>query len=281
MIGNTVLYGATSGEAYLQRRRGRAFCGSQLRRDGGRRGRRRSRLRVHDQRHGGGAGQNRAQLRRRHERRSPTFSTLKRRFCAGTAAISAGVDLEPLFDAEDIARLKTSDPQACRLHRKPARQTSILDNWAQMLPHFVKVFPHEYKRVLRRPKRSRAQEAAAAALPTDRHSGRPRRSAIAPMAKDNRLSGVRARNPRAGQCSSASTTGSRFTRISRTQSCRRRPRAAWIAAFRSATPAARSTTSFRTGTTWSGKTAGAKRIRAAARHQQLPGVHGPHLPGSV
>jgi glutamate synthase (NADPH/NADH) large chain len=24
----------------------------------------------------------------------------------------------------------------------------VLDNWAEMLPKFIKVFPHEYKRVL-------------------------------------------------------------------------------------------------------------------------------------
>jgi glutamate synthase domain-containing protein 3 len=59
----------------------------------------------------------------------------------------AGVDLEPLFEREDIARLEA-------LLRKHVEYTGsaaarrILDNWASSLPHFVKVFPHEYKRVL-------------------------------------------------------------------------------------------------------------------------------------
>ena len=28
------------------------------------------------------------------------------------------------------------------------RATHVLDNWSSLLPKFVKVFPHEYKRVL-------------------------------------------------------------------------------------------------------------------------------------
>ena len=51
------------------RRRGREIRGAQQRRDGGCRGRRRSRLRVHDARPGGRARQDRAQLRGGHERR--------------------------------------------------------------------------------------------------------------------------------------------------------------------------------------------------------------------
>ena len=69
IAGNTILYGATGGELFLRGRVGRAVRRAQLRRDRGRRGRRRPRLRVHDRRHRGGARPDRAQLRRRHVRR--------------------------------------------------------------------------------------------------------------------------------------------------------------------------------------------------------------------
>ena len=60
IVGNTVLYGATSGEAFFPRRRRRALRGAAVRRDRGGRRHRRPRLRVHDRRHGGRAWQNRA-----------------------------------------------------------------------------------------------------------------------------------------------------------------------------------------------------------------------------
>ena len=69
IVGNTLLYGATGGEVYHQRPGRRAVRRPQQRRDGRGRGRRRSRLRVHDRRHRGRAGPHRPQLRRRHERR--------------------------------------------------------------------------------------------------------------------------------------------------------------------------------------------------------------------
>jgi glutamate synthase domain-containing protein 3 len=58
-----------------------------------------------------------------------------------------GVDLEPIFEREDTTRLE-------HLIRKHVEYTNsplgrrLLENWAGSLPHFVKVFPHEYKRVL-------------------------------------------------------------------------------------------------------------------------------------
>ena len=59
----------------------------------------------------------------------------------------ARVDLDPL-DAEDISLLQ----ELIRRHQAltgSARAQQILDNWDSLLPKFVKVFPHEYKRVLR------------------------------------------------------------------------------------------------------------------------------------
>ena len=55
-----------------------------------------------------------------------------------------------------------------------------------------------------------------------------------------------------------------------TRSCRRRARAAWIAAFRSATRAARWGTSSPTGTTWSTAAAGARRSTACTRPTTSP-----------
>ena len=52
IVGNTVLYGAIAGEAYLQRRRRRALRGAQLGRGRGGRRLRRSWLRIHDRRRG-------------------------------------------------------------------------------------------------------------------------------------------------------------------------------------------------------------------------------------
>jgi glutamate synthase domain-containing protein 3 len=59
----------------------------------------------------------------------------------------AAVDLEPIFEPEDVKLLEslmrkhvafTSSPLASR----------ILEGWPENLKHFVKVFPHEYKRIL-------------------------------------------------------------------------------------------------------------------------------------
>ena len=66
IAGNTVLYGALSGEAFFNGVAGEALRGAQLGRGHGGRGHRRPRLRIHDGRHGRGAGRHRPQLRRRH-----------------------------------------------------------------------------------------------------------------------------------------------------------------------------------------------------------------------
>ncbi|MBI4165055.1 MAG: glutamate synthase large subunit [Acidobacteria bacterium] len=72
---------------------------------------------------------------------------------AKTQCNRASVDLEPVTKAEEIEALRklivrhgeyTGSPQA----------KWILANWDEMLPRFVKVFPHEYKRVLGIPRAS-------------------------------------------------------------------------------------------------------------------------------
>jgi len=62
---------------------------------------------------------------------------------------TVGVDLDPLAD-EDIALLHGLISTHAELTQSP-RAKWILECWEQMLPSFVKVFPHEYKRVLARP----------------------------------------------------------------------------------------------------------------------------------
>jgi glutamate synthase (NADPH/NADH) large chain len=59
----------------------------------------------------------------------------------------AGVDLEPLIEPQEAAQVRT----LIERHQQATgsrRARWILDNWAEMQPRFVKVFPHEYKRVL-------------------------------------------------------------------------------------------------------------------------------------
>jgi glutamate synthase domain-containing protein 3 len=58
-----------------------------------------------------------------------------------------GVDLEPVADERDAAKLMELIAKHAELTGSP-RARWILDNWESLLPKFVKVFPHEYKRVL-------------------------------------------------------------------------------------------------------------------------------------
>jgi len=63
----------------------------------------------------------------------------------------AGVDLDPVFDPRDVRLLQSLIEQHADLTGSP-RARWILDNWYAMLPRFVKVFPHEFKRVLGAPR---------------------------------------------------------------------------------------------------------------------------------
>ena len=69
-----------------------------------------------------------------------------------------GVDLDPVVDNTDIQALHQLIARHVEATASP-RGKWILHNWAQMLPKFVKVFPHEYKRVM-----GIKRDAAAAAL---------------------------------------------------------------------------------------------------------------------
>jgi glutamate synthase domain-containing protein 3 len=60
---------------------------------------------------------------------------------------TASVDLEPLIDFQDVQTVRNLISRHSELTgSRRARQ--ILDNWSEMLPRFIKIFPHEYKRVL-------------------------------------------------------------------------------------------------------------------------------------
>ncbi|HZT36992.1 MAG TPA: glutamate synthase large subunit [Bryobacteraceae bacterium] len=59
----------------------------------------------------------------------------------------ASVDLEPLEDVQDIQLVRDLTARHLELTGSP-RAEWILENFDKMLPKFVKVFPHEYKRVL-------------------------------------------------------------------------------------------------------------------------------------
>jgi glutamate synthase domain-containing protein 3 len=57
------------------------------------------------------------------------------------------VDLEPVVDSKDIETLLQFITRHSEYTGSPQARW-ILDNWEATLPNFVKVFPHEYKRVL-------------------------------------------------------------------------------------------------------------------------------------
>jgi glutamate synthase domain-containing protein 3 len=58
----------------------------------------------------------------------------------------SSVDLDPVVDSEDVDLIQNLITRHAELTESP-RAKWILDNWELMLPKFVKVFPHEFKRV--------------------------------------------------------------------------------------------------------------------------------------
>jgi glutamate synthase domain-containing protein 3 len=73
---------------------------------------------------------------------------------------TASVDLGPVEDAEEIAALRGL---IARHHEVTGSQRAhwLLENWDAVLPQFIKVFPHEYKRVLGVPRQTAATKAPA------------------------------------------------------------------------------------------------------------------------
>jgi glutamate synthase domain-containing protein 3 len=145
LIGNVALYGATSGEAFFNGMAGERFA---VRNSG-------ARAVVE------GLGDHGCEYMTRGT--VVVLGKCGRNFAAGMSGgiayvldeqgdfaekrcNTAGVDLEPV-PAEDI------DPLYAIIHSHVEATASprgkwVLENWEGMLPKFVKVFPHEYKRVL-------------------------------------------------------------------------------------------------------------------------------------
>ncbi len=59
----------------------------------------------------------------------------------------ASVDLEPLIEAPDVKIVRDLITRHYEFTNS-SRARSILDNWPDMAPRFIKIFPHEFKRVL-------------------------------------------------------------------------------------------------------------------------------------
>jgi glutamate synthase (NADPH) large chain len=59
----------------------------------------------------------------------------------------AGVDLEPVLEQQDADQLRGLIVRHQQYTGSP-RAKWILENWVEVLPNFIKVYPHEYKRVL-------------------------------------------------------------------------------------------------------------------------------------
>ena len=68
------------------------------------------------------------------------------------------VDLEPIAAEEDEIALRTL-LEAHRQYTGSVNAARVLDNWSEMLPKFVKVMPRDYKRVLAERKQRQADAA--------------------------------------------------------------------------------------------------------------------------
>jgi glutamate synthase domain-containing protein 2/glutamate synthase domain-containing protein 1/glutamate synthase domain-containing protein 3 len=152
LIGNVVLYGATSGEAYFNGMAGERFA---VRNSGA--------TAVVE-----GVGDHGCEYMTRGM--VVVLGKAGRNFAAGMSGgiayvldekgdfaekrcNRAGVDLEPVIDTADIQLLRGLIAKHFEYTGSP-RAEWILDNWSVMLAKFVKVFPHEYKRVLGIPRQA-------------------------------------------------------------------------------------------------------------------------------
>jgi glutamate synthase domain-containing protein 3 len=71
------------------------------------------------------------------------------------------VDLEPVADAPDIERIRSLVSRHAEYTGSP-RAKRVLENFESLLPKFVKVFPHEYKRVMGIPRKPQTGQQAPA-----------------------------------------------------------------------------------------------------------------------
>jgi glutamate synthase domain-containing protein 2/glutamate synthase domain-containing protein 1/glutamate synthase domain-containing protein 3 len=82
----------------------------------------------------------------------------------GTRCNKAGVDLGPVSEADDMNALRNLIERHVEFTGSPRGQW-ILENWGDMLPKFIKVFPHEFKRVLGVARTKPAVQPAAVSAP--------------------------------------------------------------------------------------------------------------------
>ena len=146
LIGNVVLYGATSGEAFFSGVAGERFA---VRNSGA--------TAVVE-----GVGDHGCEYMTRGT--VIVLGQCGRNFAAGMSGGSAyvfdergdfaekrcnhaSVDLEPLVEADDLKLVRDLITRHAELTGS-RRGRWILDNWAELQPRFLKIFPHELKRVL-------------------------------------------------------------------------------------------------------------------------------------
>jgi len=145
IIGNTVLYGATSGEVYINGIAGERFC---VRNSGA--------VAVVE-----GTGDHCCEYMT--GGRTVVLGTTGRNFAAGmSGGIAYVLDLLGNFDyycnmgmveislVEDLQDIRELSELIQKHHRYTGSQRAreVLDNWETYLPKFMKVIPYEYKRVL-------------------------------------------------------------------------------------------------------------------------------------
>ncbi len=147
LIGNVALYGATSGEAFLNGMAGERFA---VRNSGA--------TAVVE-----GVGDHGCEYMTRGL--VVVLGSCGRNFAAGMSGGMAyvfderldfsekrcnlaSVDLEPVIEPHDVQTLRALISRHYELTRSPRAQ-KVLRNWHEMLPRFIKVFPHEFKRVMK------------------------------------------------------------------------------------------------------------------------------------
>ena len=145
IIGNVALYGATSGEAYINGKAGERFC---VRNSGA--------IAVVE-----GIGDHGCEYMT--GGRAVVLGEVGRNFGAGMSGGIAyvydingtfknhcnleGLNLEPVIESEDITELKQFVENHYNATLSPLAQR-ILENWPTQLPKFIKILPEEYKQAL-------------------------------------------------------------------------------------------------------------------------------------
>ena len=232
------------------------------------------------------------------------LGTTGRNFAAGmSGGIAYVFDEDALFDGAATRRwsqletMDRSDAETVRGAPRGARATHgkpegarAARRWEAVLPKFVKVVPSEYRRALEAQASPATNGLAIVRSPAGRalrfhgtvHPRPPRARSRQPMGKVRGFLEIERQDhdKRARRRARQRLPGVRARR-SPTTSCAIRPRAAWTAAFRSVTTAARSGTSSRTGTTTCYRDRLDEALASLALDEQLPRGHRARVPGAV